>query len=224
MTSNFAYSKGEKYFYYKCVKVNKFGKEACPVKSAPAKELEALIVKRLSFLGENKKLVEKIVKEAQESSVKAFGPLREDRKRAQEEIRKVDEAAKKLILALGSSKNRFVLEKLDELEATKQKAEERLAEINLTVQKLEGQVIDAEIIRKNLKQFEAAFEKLTLNERKDLLRLLIKEVIYDQTQSKIKLTLRPLPDLGFVIEDGKVSFDERQEWLPGQDSNLGQAR
>ncbi len=224
MTSNFAYSKGEKYFYYKCVKVNKFGKEACPVKSAPAKELESLIVKRLSFLGQNKKLVERIVKEAQESSVKAFGSLRGDRKRIQEDIRRVDDKAQKLMSALGTSKNRFVMEKLDELETSKQKAEERLAEINLTIQKLEGQVIDAEIIRKNLKQFEVVIEKLTANEKKDLLRLLIKEVIYDQTQSKIKLTLRPLPDLGFVIEDGKVSFDERQQWLPGQDSNLRQAR
>src|SRR3990167_3682660 len=149
MTPNFAYSKGRKYFYYKCTKVNKFDKDECSVKSAPAKELENLIVQRLAFLGRNKKVVNDIVKDAQESSVKAFGPLREDRRRIQDEIRKIDEEAKKLVGALGiqnngASRNRFIADRLDELQETKQKAEERLAEIELSIRGLEGRMIDAE--------------------------------------------------------------------------------
>lgn len=137
MTPNFAYSRGRKYFYYKCTKVNKNDKDACSVKSAPAKELENLIVKRLSFLGKNKKIVADIVKDAQESSVKAFGPLREDKRRVQEEIRKVDEEAKKLVNALGAhkngSRNLFITDRLDELQEKKQKAEEKLTDIELSI-------------------------------------------------------------------------------------------
>jgi len=223
MTPNFAYSRGRKYFYYKCTKVNKNDKDACSVKSAPAKELENLIVKRLSFLGHNKKVVDDIVKDAQESSVKAFGPLREDRKRVQEEIRKIDEEAKKLVNALGAhkngSRNHFITDRLDELQEAKQKAEERLAEIELSIQSLEGRMIDANVIRHNLQRFDAVFEKLTPNEKKDLLRLLIKEIIYNQDPSKIKMTLRPLPELDLEVEGDKVSFDERTKWLPGLGSN-----
>ncbi|HLD49760.1 MAG TPA: recombinase family protein, partial [bacterium] len=223
MTPNFAYSKGRKYFYYKCTKLNKFDKDACSVKSAPAKELETIIVQRLAFLGRNKKVVGDIVKDAQESSVKAFGPLREDRRRIQDEIRKTDEEAKKLVGALGAknngSRNRFITDRLDELQETKQKAEEKLAEIELSIRGLEGRMIDAEVIQHNLQRFEAVFEKLTPNEKKDLLRLLIKEIIYNQDPSKIKMTLRPLPELDLEVEGDKVSFDERQKWLPGQGSN-----
>ncbi len=223
MTSNFAYSKGRKYFYYKCVKVSKFSKDECPVRSTPAKELETLIVKRLSFLGRNKKVIDRIVKDAQESSVKAFGPLREDRRRIQDEIRKTDEEAKKLIGALGTqnngaSRNRFITDRLDELQETKQKTEERLAEIELSIRGLEGRMIDADVIRHNLQRFDAVFEKLTPNEKKDLLRLLIKEIVYNQDPSKIKMTLRPLPELDLEVEGDKVSFDERTKWLPEEHS------
>ncbi len=218
MTPNFAYSKGRKYFYYKNTKVNKFDKDACAVNSALAKELENLIVKRLAFLGRNKKVVDDIVKDAQESSVKAFRPLREDRKRIQDEIRKTDEEAKKLVGSLGTqnngaSRNRFITDRLDELQEAKQKAEERLAEIELSIRGLEGRMIDAEVIQRNLQRFEAVFDKLTPNEQKDLLRLLIKEILYNQDPSKIKMTLRPLPELDLEVEGDKVSFDERQEWL-----------
>jgi hypothetical protein len=34
----------------------------------------------------------------------------------------------------------------------------------------------------------------------------------------MKLTLRPLPDLGFQVEGDKASFDERLNWLPESDA------
>ena len=114
----------------------------------------------------------------------------------------------------GASRNRFITDRLDELQETKQKTEERLAEIELSIRGLEGRMIDAEVIQRNLQRFEAVFDKLTPNEKKDLLRLLIKEIIYNQDPSKIKMTLRPLPELDLEVEGDKVSFDERQKWLP----------
>jgi len=57
--------------------------------------------------------------------------------------------------------------------------------------------------------------RLTPQHQRELLALLIQEVGYAQEQSKIKLTLRPLPDLGWQIDGEKVSFDQRLDWLPG---------
>jgi len=223
MSPNFAYSKGRKYFYYKCVKVNKLDKQECPVRSTPAKELEALVVARLAFLGQHKPLVERIVKEAQTDSVKGLKPLRDDRERTSTELRKINQEAQKLVGVLGlkgsaASKNQFILDRLDELERAKQAAEERLAAIEVGIQRLESRQIDAEIIRTNLKRFTEVFEKLTAPERKDFLRLLLKDVLYDHQQGKIKLTLRQLPDLDIEVVNGKVSFDERQVWLPDPDT------
>jgi len=226
MTPNFSYSKGRKYFYYKCTKVDKLDRNECPVRSVPAKELENIVLQRLSFLGQNKKLVEKIVKEAQTTSVRALNPLRQEKERVGDELRKIDQEARRIVATLGHSgngapKNRFILERLDELQATKQQTEERLAEIGVEIQRLENRVIDAEIIRQNLQRFSAVFAKLTPDEKKSLLQLLIKEVNYDRNQAKIKLTLRQLPDLDLQVEGNKVSFDESKVWLPGQGSNLG---
>lgn len=74
-------------------------------------------------------------------------------------------------------------------------------------------MIDADLISRNLCRFEAVFDKLTPNEKKDLLRLLVKEIIYNQDPSKIKMTLLPLPELDLEVEGDKVSFDECQKWL-----------
>jgi hypothetical protein len=58
-----------------------------------------------------------------------------------------------------------------------------------------------------------SFPRLSLQNQKELLALLIEEIVYDPQKSKMKLTLRPLPDLGFQVEGDKVSFDERLNWL-----------
>ncbi len=36
------------------------------------------------------------------------------------------------------------------------------------------------------------------------------DIVCDTQASKIKLTLRPLPDLGWSVDGDKVSFDQRQ--------------
>ncbi len=225
MSPNFAYSKGRKYFYYKCVKVDKLDKNECSVRSVPAREVESLIVERLAFLGQNKKLVEKIVKEAQESSVKAIGPIREKKKRIESELVKIRQEANKLVSVLGSSnnghaKNHFVLERLHELENSEKDNQTKVSEVEMELQKLENRMIDANVIRQNLQRFEAVFAKLMPNEKKELLRLLIKEIFYDLNHSKIKLFLRQLPDLGIQVDGDKISFDESAVWLPDKDSNL----
>ena len=42
-------------------------------------------------------------------------------------------------------------------------------------------------------------------------------MVYAEKDSKIKLILRPLPDLGWEVDGDRISFDERPNWLPGLD-------
>ena len=71
------------------------------------------------------------------------------------------------------------------------------------------------VIRRNLENFSLVFGKLTPERQKELVALLVQEVSYSQQDQKIKLTLRPLPDLDLRVEGHKISFDERTDWLPG---------
>ncbi|MDD5655908.1 MAG: hypothetical protein PHF00_01455 [Elusimicrobia bacterium] len=68
-------------------------------------------------------------------------------------------------------------------------------------------------MRRNLENFSRAFGKLSPEKRKELIGLLVQEVRYNQAEGKIKLILRPLPDLGWSVNGDEISFDESQNWL-----------
>lgn len=91
--------------------------------------------------------------------------------------------------------------------------EKQVQKIDCEVVELETRQIDAEIIRRNLESFSGFYTRLAPPQQKELLALLVGEVVYDTQASKIKLTLRPLPDLDFQVAGDKVSFDERLNWL-----------
>ncbi len=75
--------------------------------------------------------------------------------------------------------------------------EKQVQRLDCEVVELESRQIDAEIIRRNLESFSSFYTKLTPPQQKELLALLVGEVVYDPAASKMKLTLRQLPDLGF---------------------------
>ncbi|MDD5686338.1 MAG: recombinase family protein [Elusimicrobia bacterium] len=220
MSPNFAYSpNNHKYFYYKCVKVYKMDKTACKIGSVPAREIEKIVIQRLAFLGNNKTIIEKITKKALESSYNELPTLEKEKVKLNREYTKIEQEGKNLvdILAKDEQKknNDFVLTKLDEMQKSKNALSEKKEQIALEINKLQNRVIDAEIIRKNLQTFEKIFDKLTPVEQKELLQLLIKEVIYDEDNSKIKISLRQLPDINLFIQDKNVCFDESMVSLPG---------
>ena len=81
------------------------------------------------------------------------------------------------------------------------------------LQDLESRQVDAEVIQRNLANISEALQRLPLDRRKELIALLLREVVYAEKDSKIKLILRPLPDLGWEVEGDRISFDERPNWL-----------
>ena len=64
MTPNFAYSKGRKYFYYKCIKVIKLDKSACSTSSVPARELENIVIDRIKHIAENEEIIQGMIEKS----------------------------------------------------------------------------------------------------------------------------------------------------------------
>ncbi len=249
MSPNFAYSKGKKYFYYKCVSVNKMDKDACKVGSVSARELEKLVVERLGFLGRSEMVVKQIVERAQRSSIDKLGPKKQEKSLLAAELGKTDGEARNLVSVLAekgvaSEKYRFIMDRLGELE---EKAKELKAKIERTdqeIQDLEQRQINADVIRHNLLTFSKVFNRLSPIKQRELTALLVQEVVYAPAieegtphpalspqagrgikekeragESKINLVLRPLPDLGWEMDGDNVRFDERTNLLRGWDSN-----
>lgn len=226
MTPHFSYSKGRIYFYYRCTKVNHMDRTACKIRVAPAREMERLIIDRLKVLNENRGLLDKIIQKAKIETTDALPSLRQEINIQNGELRKIEGEASNLLNVLSSNghdskKNRFLLKRLDELEEKGRIIESRIQKIKLSIEKLEEQSINAEVIQQNFGAFGKIFEELTAPEKRELLQLLIKEILYDADHSKISMTLRPLPDIEpLMINHQNQSFDVMSSWLPGQDSNL----
>ncbi len=218
MTPNFAYSKGRKYFYYKCVSVGKLDKSACPTKSAPARELERLVLDRIAFLGKQKQVVDEVVERARKMTGKELPAKQKERVRLIAEIGRQEAEVGNITNILAAQgpaapQYRALMDKLGEVQERREALEKQVQRLDCEVVELESRQIDAEIIRRNLESFSGFYTKLTPPQQKELLALLVGEVVYDTQKSKMKLTLRPLPDLGFQVEGDKVSFDERLNWL-----------
>ncbi|MBI4669786.1 MAG: recombinase family protein [Elusimicrobia bacterium] len=224
MTPNFAYSKGRKYFYYKCVSVNKMDKEACKVGSVSARELEKLVIERLGFLGRNEMVVQKIVERARRDSSDHLGPKKQEKTLLAAELGKVGGEARNLVGVLAekgsaSTKYRFIMERIEELEKKAGELKARIERTDQEIRELEERRISADVIRHNLLTFTKVFNRLNPIKQRELTALLVQEVVYAEEKSMIQLILRPLPELNWQIDGDQVRFDERTNPLRGWDSN-----
>jgi site-specific DNA recombinase len=224
MTPHFSYSRGRKYFYYRCTKVNHLDRTACNVREAPARETEKLIVERLKLLSNDRGLLDKIIQKAKMETVDMLPSLRQEINIQNGELRRIEGEASNLMNVLISEgqdprKNSFILKRLNELEEKKRAVEGRIEELKLQIEKREKEAIDAGTIERNFGTFGEVFGELTPPEQRELLQLLIKEVLYDADKSKIRMALRPLPDIGPYVNHQNGCFDVVSSWLLGRDSN-----
>lgn len=217
--------KGQRFFYYRCLAVNKMNKTACNVRSVPAKALEEFALKRLGLLSANPSLIENIVNAAKES----FGDELPAKKRQKSflaaELGKLDVEAKNLVGLLAEQgpqtpRRPFYEARLDELAANKEELKRSLDNLEQEILGLECQQIDAALVQHSVKNFVSILGNLEPKDQKELLGLLIKEVIFDGRNSEIQIGLKPLPKIWGNVTELKGRFVYCQSWLPGQDSNL----
>lgn len=206
-----------RFFYYRCLSVNKMDRNACPIKSVPAKAIEDFVVRRLGLLSENKHLIANIVEAARASYGDELPAKRRERSFLAAEEGKVEAEARNLVRILGEQgpdapRRSFYESRLDELAGRRKEIQETLARLDKEIVQLECQEIDAEIIHRYLQNFMTVLNKLGDKERKELLRLLVKEVTFDSEKCKVQIVLKPLPkvwgnidhlDCGlFSVKDG----------------------
>jgi hypothetical protein len=175
---------------------------------------------RIAFLGKQKKIVDDVVERARQMTGTELPAKKRERVRIIAEIGRQEAEVGNITSILAAQgpaapQYRALMDKLGQVQGRREELEKQVQKLDCEVVELESRQIDAEIIRRNLESFSGFYTKLTPPQQKELLALLVGEVVYDTQASKIKLTLRPLPDLDFQVAGDKVSFDERLNWLPG---------
>lgn len=215
--------KEERFFYYKCLSVVKQNKAACQIRSVPAQSIEDFVLNKIQQLSEDHQLVNKIVERARSMAGNDLPIKRDQKKLVAAELGKTELEARNLVSVLGeegpqSARKAFISERLDELAVKRLECQSKLISLDREIEDLEKRQIDAELIRRNLKNFMQIFGKLQEREKSEFINLLIHQVIYDGVNSKVRIGLRPLPEAWGDLDYLEDLFDDRKSRLRGADA------
>lgn len=219
MTPNFAYSKGNKFFYYKCMSVVRLDKSACKVRSVPAKALEQFVLRRMEQLSQNQVLVNRLVAEAQSHSTNELPGKIEERRFITAQFGRIQDQEDNIgkILAMegpNSKRYEYLMRQIDALQEQKESANSKLKALEKEIIELESRKVDADVMRRNFESFGRLFEKIKPKELAELMRLLIQSVDFDGVGSRVKIVYRALPEINFENGLDEASFDYRKDRLP----------
>ena len=236
MAPSFAYSKGTKYFYYRCTVDNDRSQKVCRIGSVHARKVENLVVEELKFISSKPMIIEGVVENATKGQREKVKGLLVKKKNLQDNLAQIDKKARNLLEVLGesgskSSRSDYIVKELDDLSIQSKQLKSEIESIEFEANHLDNKIVSVETILENFKIFRSIYDHLTPDEKYDLLHLLVKKVVYFEEEGKdkdgkkvgkIKMDLWELP----TIDPSKLSsadvFAERSAWLPFADSNHGQ--
>ncbi len=216
MTNSSKRKNGKVYLYYRCVEAIAKGKGACSIRTMPGDELEAFLISDFKKLGQNERLLKKSIEKANVMAKKGIEPLQKEKDSAEAQLTKINQGLRRLVDILKSEdmpqkRVQTVLNEMSDLEASKEKLENETHRLNTNMHHLSQYVIDAETFTKLFREFPEVFETIPFEEKRNLILLLVKEVIY----TPAKLTVKFWGDLPEMNLDLKNPPD----WTPPPGGN-----
>ncbi len=157
-----------------------------------------------------------------------WGNSRQPRKSLQDKLAQVERKADNLTEILaeeGKESNQmdFVKRKLEELQKHSKQIKTEIDNLDFEINGLRTKIVHADTVRENFKVFKHVYDELTLDEKYDLLHLLIKKIVYIEDASKaddgkkrgrIRMDLWELPAIGPSKKNSATRFAERRAWRP----------
>lgn len=199
--------------YYKCHKIMKLDKTACVNKAANAPALHQLTLERLRFLGRNAEIVEKIVDRARAMTSADLPQKRAERDRLRLRAGQVETEIRNLVAVIardgtGAANLGSLTSRIAELERERAAMNEATILLDAEIESLAGETIEADLVRASLLRFDELFGQLEAREQQELIRLIVKEIVYDGSgeEGRVQINLRPLPLQGLALdEQGRLS-------------------
>ncbi len=214
MTNSSKEKKGKMYLYYRCTAAVIKGKKACPVRTVAADELEEFLLMKFKELGSNEKLLAKSIDKANVLANQGLEPLRKDKETAESQLAKTNQQLKQLIefiktADLDKKRSRGVVKEMSDLEGSKEKLEDEIHRIKTNMHHLSQQVIDVDAFTRLFREFPKVFETFSFDEKRNLILLLVKEVIYIPTKLRV-LFWGDIPEMNFDLKNPP-------DWTPPPD-------
>lgn len=220
MTSKYCKGSRGLRFYYQCTKNSHHGKTECNMKYVPAEQLESIIVEKIKQMSVDKELLNEIVDKANSSSGENIKVLEQERRPLENKLQPISQQLDNYAKAIGEGFgiNKTVLNKMQDLEKSKEQLKSHIAELSNHIIKLNKQKLDAETMEESLVRFSQIVEVATPEEKKSLIPRIIDSIIYKPGEIKIALFDRPvergLCKIGDAVNpNGDYAFSGI-DWLP----------
>ena len=206
MTPNFSHSRGNKFFYYRCLPVTKLNWSACCVKNLPAGKLEEFVLERLSSLAAQPELIRRMVAKVQDRAAMGLPEKQQEKIRLAPELGKLESRIANLVAVLSeegasSPRKADILGELEKLSAAKAQLTARIEQIARDIQALEERRIEADVVQNNLRSFGRVFAKVPPKEQQELVQLMVREAVYERETNSLRLSFRILPEMKWEFDD-----------------------
>ncbi|MHB2025156.1 MAG: recombinase family protein [Elusimicrobiota bacterium] len=218
MTPHFSRKRGQSNFlYYRCTSVNRTNRNACPVRAVRARALEQFVIDQIKTLAHDEGLVKEIAINAAERAEELPG-LRQERDHASSALAAIERELPGLMSGLsesapGSPGRATILERIDAITLRRDELRRNLLDLEGKIMEVEARQVDAALFHRNLAAFTEAIELLDPKQKKELVHLMIKEVVYDKPQSRVRLGFVTFQDYEWEPAQFSLSLDTCKEWL-----------
>ena len=207
MTPYYGYGKlGKAYFYYTCTNRNARGPDACSMANVPAEPLEKVIADRLIQLGKQDRTIDHLVKEAMADMTELLGNLTARREDRSVHRRRVQDQIDALIDSLAGRRTgiKSVGKKIVELEEQAEQLDDEILALDLEIEAAQEKAVSAQSMTESLTTFGDLYQGATPEERRELVRLRVNQVVWTPEQIRLALLDGPPRSVSGVQRDVTV--------------------
>lgn len=174
---------GRKFARYRCTTTYKRGWSECPVKEVNADHIEQWAKDQIATLGADGALLDAAIAAANQADDQRTGPVRAEQSALFARINEVRRKVDRLVEAVseGGSGFQSIRAKLTMEERNLRLLEHDLARLKVEIGRVGGDPLNADTLRHVLTDFDTLIAVASPAERKELLQLLIKRIVFRDT-------------------------------------------
>ena len=199
-------------YYYRCTKTYQYSWNACSIRSVNAEKIENYIMDQLKDFSRHEELIRDSIKKINLDEEDRTRVLVEKEKEIKKELQEVEGQLRNISEAIAEGADKFssINEKLQELEDRKKVLLADKNEIKIKIENEDLIKYDSELVSKSLKNLSEQLEEAKAEDKKRLIQMMVKDIIYGRQDIIINL---------FYLPAINKSSKNRSEMLPRPDSN-----
>jgi len=197
MGTTFTTRRGRRYRYYLCNRAEKHGRDACPVKSVAASEVERVVVEQLRHVFRTPELVARTFRAVQAKADEQRCVHRRERHNLETRAAELKRAIRRLASTGGEG---FLAEEIETLNKELTAVEQRLKSIDDTPGETKVDLPTEQEVHEALRNVDPLWDQLFPAEQERIVRLLVKEVVVNTDGLVLRLQTNGLRSLVAELE------------------------